>query len=139
MAVYISENPPALKPRDRLIFFMSQFQTIAKVGSIPEDSGITLEIDGTLIALFYHQGKYSAIDDACPHMGASLGAGAVEEGEVFCPWHAWRFDICKGTWCDNPRLKVSAYEVRIVGEDIQICLTPKPDEETPSAELPLGD
>src|SRR5690606_31889171 len=29
----------------------------------------------------------------CPHLGAHLGVGGrVENGEVRCPFHAWRFD-----------------------------------------------
>jgi len=74
-----------------------------------------------MIALFLHQCNYFAIADLCPHQGASLGAGFLDEdGTVTCPWHAWRFSVCDGTWCDNPRLKVDTYEVRIEGDDIQI-------------------
>jgi nitrite reductase/ring-hydroxylating ferredoxin subunit len=99
---------------------MSEFVTVAKVGSIPEGEGITVELDGRLVALFYAGGEYHAIDDLCPHMGASLGAGAVENGVVTCPWHAWRFRVRDGTWCDNPRIKIESFEVRVVGEEIQV-------------------
>jgi nitrite reductase (NADH) small subunit len=99
---------------------MSDFVTVALVGSIPEGEGITVELDGRLVALFNSGGEYHAIDDLCPHMGASLGAGAVENGVVTCPWHAWRFCVADGTWCDNPRIKVASFEVRVVGEEIQV-------------------
>lgn len=97
------------------------FTTVAKVGSIPEGEGITVEAGGRMLAVFLHQGEYFAIDDLCPHQGASLGAGYLdEEGAVTCPWHAWRFRVCDGTWCDNPRLKVDTYEVRVEGDEIQV-------------------
>ena len=100
---------------------MSEFQTIAKVGSLAEGEGTSIEVDGRLVALFLRNGDYYAIDDCCPHQGASLGAGYLdEEGAVSCPWHAWRFSISDGTWCDNPKLKVDAFETRVDGEDIQI-------------------
>ncbi len=49
-----------------------------------------------------------------------LGAGAVEDGVVTCPWHAWRFKVSDGTWCDNPRIKIDSFEVGVVGEEIQV-------------------
>jgi len=39
---------------------------------------------------------------------------------VACPWHAWRFCIYDGKWCDSPKLKVDAFEVRVEGDQIQV-------------------
>jgi nitrite reductase (NADH) small subunit/3-phenylpropionate/trans-cinnamate dioxygenase ferredoxin subunit len=102
---------------------MSEFITVAKVGCIEEGQGTTVEAGDRMLALFLYQGEYRVIDDLCPHQGASLGAGHLdEEGAVTCPWHAWRFSTCDGTWCDNPRLKVDTYEVRVEGDNIQVRL-----------------
>jgi nitrite reductase (NADH) small subunit/3-phenylpropionate/trans-cinnamate dioxygenase ferredoxin subunit len=99
---------------------MSEFVTVAKVGAIPEGQGATFEVAGRLVAVFCDQGGYYAIDDLCPHMGASLGSGELCEGIVTCPWHAWRFRICDGTWCDNPKLKIDSFAIRISGDEIQV-------------------
>jgi len=99
---------------------MSQFQTVAKVGAIPEGEGISVAVGDRLVAVFHVDGQYFAINDICPHMGASLGAGHVEEGVVTCPWHAWRFCIRDGTWSDNPKIKTDTYEVRVAGDEIQV-------------------
>jgi nitrite reductase (NADH) small subunit/3-phenylpropionate/trans-cinnamate dioxygenase ferredoxin subunit len=99
---------------------MGTFHTVARVGELPEGEGKTVVIGKKLIALFHHQGQYHAIDDCCPHMGASLSGGWVEQGIVTCPWHAWRFRITDGTWADNPRIKIGCYGVRVVGDEIQI-------------------
>lgn len=37
-------------------------------------------------------GSVRALPNACPHRGASLANGKVKEGELECPWHAFRFD-----------------------------------------------
>lgn len=103
---------------------MSEFVTVAKIGSIPANQGATFTVGDRLVAVFHVDGQYHAIDDLCPHMGASLGAGYVEDGIVLCPWHAWRFRVCDGTWCDNPKLKVANHEVRVVGDEIQVRLAP---------------
>jgi phenylpropionate dioxygenase-like ring-hydroxylating dioxygenase large terminal subunit len=34
----------------------------------------------------------AAMDDACPHKGASLSEGSVREGRLLCPWHQWAFN-----------------------------------------------
>ncbi len=97
------------------------FVTVAKISQIPEGKGGSYQVGERLVAIFNYHGEYRAIDDICPHMGASLGSGYLdEEGTVTCPWHAWRFRICDGKWADNPRLGVDTFELRVVGEDIQV-------------------
>jgi nitrite reductase (NADH) small subunit len=103
---------------------MPEFVTVAKVGSIAEHQGITVTIGDRLVAVFYENGQYQAMDDLCPHMGASLGAGECHEGIVACPWHAWRFRVSDGCWLDNPRIKIDSFPVRVVGDEIQVSLTP---------------
>jgi nitrite reductase (NADH) small subunit len=97
------------------------FVTIAKVGGIPEGEGRSFQVGERLVAVFLQGGQYYAIDDLCPHMGASLGAGYLdEEGNVTCPWHAWRFCVRDGKWCDNPRLGVDTFDVRVIDDQIQV-------------------
>ena len=103
---------------------MKAYKTVAKMGEIPAGEGRAFEVNGRMVAVFLLDGVYHAIDDFCPHMGASLAAGAVEDGEVTCPWHAWRFRICDGTWCENPKIFVDSFEVRLEADEIQVCLEP---------------
>jgi nitrite reductase (NADH) small subunit len=104
---------------------MSDFQTVARVGEIPAGEGRAFTVNGKLVGVFHVDGEYFAINDLCPHMGASLSGGYVEDGKVMCPWHAWRFDVRDGTWCDNPKVKTEAYEVRVREDEIQV-LVPEP-------------
>lgn len=99
---------------------MPEFETVAKVGDIPIGKGAAYEVNGRVVAVFNDDGTYRAMDDMCPHMGASLSTGFLESSEVTCPWHAWRFDIKTGTWCDNPSLKIDTFEVKVEGDDIQV-------------------
>ena len=99
---------------------MAEFVTVAQVGSIPEGEGVSFPVADRIVAIFNDAGQYFAIDDVCPHMGASLSAGPLVDGVVTCPWHAWRFKVCDGTWCDNPRLKVDRFEIRFQDDQIQV-------------------
>ena len=99
---------------------MSDFTTVCKVGAIAEGEGQAFAVNGRMVAVFNQDGNFHAIDDMCPHMGASLAGGHVEGNVVTCPWHAWRFDICDGTWCDNPRINIDSFEVRVERDEIQV-------------------
>jgi hypothetical protein len=37
--------------------------------------------------------------------------------------------VYDGTWADNPRIKIDSYEVRVVGDEIQVASEPKPKAE----------
>src|SRR5262245_48655061 len=102
---------------------MADFISVAKVGEIPEGEGRAFAVEGRMIAVFLQGGEYLAIDDFCPHMGASLASGSIERDIVTCPWHAWRFCARDGAWCENPRIKVDSFPVQVVGEDIQVSPT----------------
>jgi nitrite reductase (NADH) small subunit/3-phenylpropionate/trans-cinnamate dioxygenase ferredoxin subunit len=106
---------------------MSEFVTVAKVGDIPEGQGASFVVGEKLVAVFNDAGTYYAINDFCPHMGASLADGQLEDGVVACPWHAWRFRISDGGWCDNPRIKTDSYPVRLVDGQIQVRIAAAPE------------
>jgi nitrite reductase (NADH) small subunit/3-phenylpropionate/trans-cinnamate dioxygenase ferredoxin subunit len=116
---------------------MPEFTTVAKVGDIAAGQGKAFEFNEQVVAVFLQaDGTYLAIDDLCPHMGASLAAGHFENGVVTCPWHAWSFDVRDGSWCDNRRLKIATFQVRVEGDDIQLAANE--DAGNDSTGSPLG-
>jgi nitrite reductase (NADH) small subunit/3-phenylpropionate/trans-cinnamate dioxygenase ferredoxin subunit len=106
---------------------MPEFQTVCRLAELKPGEGKTVIVNDKLIALFLDEAGCHAIDDTCPHMGASLAGGHLEEGVVTCPWHAWRFRVADGTWADNPRVRIPAYEVRVIGDEVHVEVPePKP-------------
>lgn len=75
---------------------MTELLKAAKVGEVPRGGAKVVESGGRMIALFNVDGDYFAIDDACPHHGASLGCGTLEGEIVTCPWHGWKFNVKTG-------------------------------------------
>jgi nitrite reductase (NADH) small subunit/3-phenylpropionate/trans-cinnamate dioxygenase ferredoxin subunit len=110
---------------------MAEFKTVCRMAELTEGEGKTVTVGGKLIAVFRCGDQVHAIDDMCPHMGASLAGGYVEGGVVTCPWHAWRFRLTDGAWADNPRIKIGCYAVRIDGEEVQVEV-PTKTEDRPS-------
>ena len=119
---------------------MDSFHTVCQVHDLPPGKSRTVVVGNKLIALFHVDGRHFAIDDVCPHMGALLGCGCVENGIVACPWHAWRFRLADGVWADNPHVKIGCYPVRVEGEKVQIWIDQPSSspQSKPSESRPLG-
>lgn len=100
--------------------------TVAKVADIPDGGSVVVNVLKRDVAVFNVNGSFFAVDDFCPHMGASLSGGFVEDGCVTCPWHFWRFRLSDGAWADNPKQKIGAYPVHVVGDDVQLELPDLP-------------
>lgn len=105
---------------------MSDFVTVCRAGDIPPGEAKAVAVNGKVVAVFNDGGEFFAIDDTCPHMGASLATGFVEKGIVTCPWHAWRFRLADGVWADNPRIGIGCYPVRVEGDSLQVHVPPRP-------------
>jgi nitrite reductase (NADH) small subunit/3-phenylpropionate/trans-cinnamate dioxygenase ferredoxin subunit len=99
---------------------MPEFQTVCRIGDLAEGVGRTFFVDDQPIAVFLIAGTVFAIDDTCPHMGASLGSGFIDGETVVCPWHFWRFRLTDGRWADNPKLGIGCYSVRVIDGNVQI-------------------
>ncbi|MFO0798845.1 MAG: Rieske 2Fe-2S domain-containing protein [Gemmataceae bacterium] len=93
---------------------------LGKVTDLPAGATTVVEVDGKDVAVFHHEGRFFAIDDLCPHMGASLSGGFVEGGVVTCPWHYWRFRLDDGSWADNPKVRIGCYPIHVEGDDVVI-------------------
>ncbi len=63
---------------------------------LEEGRVMTVTADHTSLCLTHFKGKFSALDNRCPHQGGPLGEGSIENGLLRCPWHGWDFDPCTG-------------------------------------------
>jgi len=98
---------------------MSKLINVAKTSAIPEGQAAAFEVEGKKIAIFNVDGTFHALDDTCPHAGAPLSSGYVQDGRVGCPWHGADFDLRTGAvLCPPARGGVQVYPVKIDGEDL---------------------
>jgi len=52
--------------------------------------------DGERVAVFLHEGKLSAISNACAHQNGPLGEGKIIRCLVTCPWHGFQYNVTDG-------------------------------------------
>jgi nitrite reductase/ring-hydroxylating ferredoxin subunit len=55
-----------------------------------------VQIGEKRLVICNHGGQFYAADESCPHQGASLAGGKVEQGCVICPLHHWPWDLKTG-------------------------------------------
>ncbi len=83
-----------------------------------EGSAIRVQHAGLAVLVTVIDGTPYAIDDVCPHNGASLAGGVIKEGIVTCPWHWWRFDLVSGACVNNPNVTQRNYATHITDEGL---------------------
>lgn len=72
---------------------------------------VLVEREGKSIAVFNVDGCLYAIDDSCPHLGASLCGGRLAGRVIQCCAHGLRFDLASGYLLNSNKLKVASYPV----------------------------
>ena len=75
-----------------------------------------------MIAIFRVDGALYALNDQCPHAGASLARGNIDGDIVTCRIHHWRFCIRDGKYVDQdrPHFDARSFPVRIVDGIIEV-------------------
>ena len=76
---------------------MAEWVAVCRLDEIKRiDAGRSLDAAGLRVAGFRAGTDVVALSGRCPHSGGSLGHGWVEDGEVVCPVHRWRFRLADG-------------------------------------------
>ncbi len=93
---------------------------------LPEGRVKTVTAGHQGICLTHYNGKFSALDNRCPHQGGPLGEGSIENGMLRCPWHGWDFDPCTGIPPGGFDDGVNTFEVKEEDNSIYVAI---PEEE----------
>ena len=95
---------------------------VANLEDLPQGKGRVFKIQGKSIAVFRIDDRCFAINDICPHQGASLGKGRLKGFVVACPWHHQQFDIRTGFGPDGGGYCVVNYDVHVANGQVFVCL-----------------
>ncbi|QXW28037.1 Rieske 2Fe-2S domain-containing protein [Aeromonas sanarellii] len=77
--------------------------------------------------LFNIDGRFHAIDDSCPHQGASLCGGKLEGEVIQCCAHGLRFNLNTGYLLGSTQLRVNRYPVERADDQLHIVVAPEED------------
>jgi 3-phenylpropionate/trans-cinnamate dioxygenase ferredoxin subunit len=79
-------------------------------------------IGGRSIVLFNIDGMVHAIENSCPHNGASLASGQLEGCVLRCPAHGLRFDVRTGCMPGGSGLHLTTIPVQTVDGNLLVSL-----------------
>ena len=92
----------------------SEWEEICQVRDMREGCAKVARLStGDRVAVFLHQGKLSAISNACAHQNGPLGEGRIVDCLVTCPWHGFQYDVTNGRSPAPFTEKVPTYRVKV--------------------------
>jgi len=102
---------------------------------LPEGRVTTVLASHTAICLTHFKGKFSGLDNRCPHQGGPLGEGSIENGLLRCPWHGWDYDPHTGQSPGFHDDHTQTFPVDIRADGVYVGVVPEPAHETTLADL----
>ncbi len=95
---------------------------------LPENRVMTVTAGHKDLCLSHWKGKYTALDNKCPHQGGPLGEGSIENGLLRCPWHGWDFCPHGGSSQDFDD-GLETFPIKVEGDAIYVGLEEEPVHE----------
>eukprot|EP00747_Dinoflagellata_sp_TGD_P188173 gnl/TRDRNA2_/TRDRNA2_46742_c0_seq1.p1 gnl/TRDRNA2_/TRDRNA2_46742_c0~~gnl/TRDRNA2_/TRDRNA2_46742_c0_seq1.p1 ORF type:complete len:136 (+),score=27.66 gnl/TRDRNA2_/TRDRNA2_46742_c0_seq1:120-527(+) len=101
---------------------------------VKRKKGCRTTVNGKDLAVFWFKGSFFAVDADCPHQGAALEVGDIEDlgcGPVVkCPHHGWCFELRSGFCEDIYDYGLNAYDVIcLAGDELCVSLKQLPQPE----------
>ncbi|MEM8847116.1 MAG: thiamine pyrophosphate-binding protein [Bacteroidota bacterium] len=102
---------------------------------LPEGRVRTVTAAHKGICLTHFEGKFSALDNRCPHQGGPLGEGSIENGMLRCPWHGWDFHPCTGLPPGGYDDGIETFEVKEEDDAIFVGVPEEAEHETTVSDI----
>jgi nitrite reductase (NADH) small subunit len=105
---------------------MPEFEFVCHTTDIAEGEAKSFNIMGKMIGVYHLPDGFYAIDDPCPHAGASLVRGCIEKDVIHCRIHCWGFGIKDGQCREKniPQHNVNTYKVQVLDDELSVSTTP---------------
>jgi len=65
-------------------------------------------------------GRFYALDNSCPHAGASIASGSCEGHSLSCPAHGLTFDVRSGQCTASPNLRIRTHDAQVTDGELII-------------------
>ena len=100
---------------------------------------VTVEHEGSMVAVAMLAGELRAFDDTCPHAGCSLAEGELDGQNVICPCHQAAFDARTGDVVDGPATSAITIWSVAVADGALVVSQPSGSDRDGDAAAGLGD
>jgi 3-phenylpropionate/trans-cinnamate dioxygenase ferredoxin component len=98
-------------------------------GFVPPRAGMRrfLRVEDRSLLVFCIDDALHAIEDGCPHAGASFFGAPLEGCVVTCPGHGLRFDLATGGMVGGPGLKLRKLAIECSDGQWRVAFDASPD------------
>eukprot|EP01127_Copromyxa_protea_P009809 TRINITY_DN2339_c1_g2_i1.p1 TRINITY_DN2339_c1_g2~~TRINITY_DN2339_c1_g2_i1.p1 ORF type:complete len:552 (+),score=106.90 TRINITY_DN2339_c1_g2_i1:189-1844(+) len=105
--------------------FSERAMFLCKTGDLENGQMKEVLVESVKVLVTKENGSFHALGAKCPHYGAPLVNGTLQNGRVRCPWHGACFSTATGDIEDFPNLdgKLACYTVSIDGDNVLIHAT----------------
>ncbi len=91
------------------------FVDLLASSELGEGDRVVVRAEGRDLAVVRVNGIAYAIDNVCPHHQGELGRGDLQGHHLYCPLHAWCFDVRDGKAFFPAGARVECFEVKEEG------------------------
>lgn len=91
---------------------MTRNVTVASASDLGAGQRKLVFVNGRSIVVFNVEGQLRAVDNSCPHNGASLASGRLDGNVLQCPAHGLRFDLATGCMPGAGGLCLKTYAIQ---------------------------
>lgn len=110
--------------KKKLTWYRLFDSVVAAEQRLPVGRVMTIDAGKKKICIARTETGFFAVNDKCPHNGASLGSGyCTAEGSVVCPVHRYHFDLKTGRAKSGLGDFVETYPLEIRNDGIFIGFT----------------
>jgi nitrite reductase/ring-hydroxylating ferredoxin subunit len=95
-------------------------KVLSKQETEREDFVEMAKADGKKICVIKHEGKFSAIQNTCPHAGGILSGGWCKEGNIVCPIHRWEYNLTTGRGAEGQGDYIDIYPTELREDGLYI-------------------
>jgi nitrite reductase (NADH) small subunit len=103
----------------------ADFLEVCASSELPERGKRSVPHGRWVIALVRLGGQVFAIDNRCPHRDGELAQGDLQGVHLFCPLHAWSFDVRTGLAFFPRGARVDTFATREEGGAIWVAAAPR--------------
>ncbi len=94
--------------------------------SIQMNSFLLFELRGEKICVAHTASGIFAVQDKCPHNGASLSRGMCsKQNEIVCPLHRYSFDLKSGKATSGGAFALKTYPIEFKNDGVYIGIKAK--------------
>lgn len=116
---------------------------VGRASAFPDPGRQVIVLDGEEIGVFCVNGRFTAFENVCPHLGGPVCQGKIiprveeavaedktslglafsnDQVNVACPWHGYEFDVQTGRHQGNPHLRLRAVKIEVVDGDLVVTV-----------------